>query len=693
MVKKLQTKRSFLGTLTGAFLALAGFTSLDASAQYCTPTFSSGCNYGDGINDFKVTQNGVVIFEHLDSGCSPAAYGDFTSQTISVEAGQTYSFTSITNGEDGQRLKIWVDFDNNQTFEESEQLAFISGGVIANGTFVISETIPTGQYRLRVASRYYNSLLLSPCNNTAYGEAHDYTLSVVNNVTCLSPTDSSVSNITAFTADLSWTVSGTPESYVVEYGTNGFSLGSGTTVTTTESSYQLTGLSQNTQYQYYVKSICTMGDESVFAGPFSFTTLYTCPAPTQLEVSNVTASSATLTWQYSGDGTNFEVEYGQLGFTVGTGTVQTTTTNTVTLSGLTDWTNYQVYVREICSASDTSPNSAAVSFLTLSNPVPSPWNENFNSLVLPFSTSSNNVFPNGWTHSSFRSVTSQYTRVITGADGNYVDVNLYGSTSKKNGWIQSRPVTVQAGDSLKLKYALRGWNSDDTVGGDLQVKIVLEDNSEITLGTVTYDEPTPWTELSYSLDDYAGQILQVKIVAQKASGSHDFLLGLDDFEIRGCTPGVAPTGETNQTVDAGTTLAQLNVTGTELKWYADQDLNNQLADTTAVVNGTTYYVTQTVNGCESNALAVTVEVTLSNDTLDLAELKLFPNPTTDVLNISYKNEVANVTIFDIQGRQVATHNVNATNAVINVTDLATGTYLIKIETTSDEVSTLKFIKK
>src|SRR5690606_15643571 len=75
-----------------------------------------------------------------------------------------------------------------------------------------------------------------------------------------------------------------------------------------------------------------------------------------------------------------------------------------------------------------------------------------------------------------------------------------------------------------------------------------------------------------------------------------------------CAGVTAPMGDATQTLDLGSTLADLDVTGTDLTWYSDADLTMEIADTTEVVDGTTYYVTQTVGDCTSDALAITVTV-------------------------------------------------------------------------------------
>src|SRR5690606_31746653 len=117
-------------------------------------------------------------------------------------------------------------------------------------------------------------------------------------------------------------------------------------------------------------------------------------------------------------------------------------------------------------------------------------------------------------------------------------------------------------------------------------------------------------------------------------------------------------------------------------------------ETTTVTNDTTYYVTQTLDGCESiTALGITVDVSLSNNSLDIVDLRVYPNPTSEVLNIDYKEVITNVTIFDIKGRQVGAYKLNDTTNSISVDALSSGTYLLKIETETNETSIVKFIKK
>ncbi|WP_299179610.1 gliding motility-associated C-terminal domain-containing protein, partial [uncultured Chryseobacterium sp.] len=73
-----------------------------------------------------------------------------------------------------------------------------------------------------------------------------------------------------------------------------------------------------------------------------------------------------------------------------------------------------------------------------------------------------------------------------------------------------------------------------------------------------------------------------------------------------------PTGNTTQDFCASSDpkLSSLAVAGTALQYY--DGAGNILPSTTALVHGQTYYVTQTLNGCESEKLAIAVTLSTNN---------------------------------------------------------------------------------
>jgi len=70
-----------------------------------------------------------------------------------------------------------------------------------------------------------------------------------------------------------------------------------------------------------------------------------------------------------------------------------------------------------------------------------------------------------------------------------------------------------------------------------------------------------------------------------------------------------PTVAQTQSLCASTaTLGGLPATGTNIQWYALETGGTALAAATVPVDGTTYYASQTVNGCESRRAATTVQI-------------------------------------------------------------------------------------
>jgi hypothetical protein len=89
---------------------------------------------------------------------------------------------------------------------------------------------------------------------------------------------------------------------------------------------------------------------------------------------------------------------------------------------------------------------------------------------------------------------------------------------------------------------------------------------------------------------------------------------------------------------------------------------------------------------------------LETDVLSVANeeaslFTLFPNPTSDIVNIrlSNPNATATVAIIDIQGKIIKEENIQ-TSQNINVQDLSQGLYFIQVRS-ENNVSTLRLIKK
>lgn len=249
--------------------------------DYCVPTSN---DLGDYISNFNTT-NATSNVNFTSTGGSP--YTDNTSMIISDFAGGNFDFsTTYVGGTNG--VNIWIDWNNNFTFEASENVfSQNSSSATKTGNIVIPEDTPLGNYRLRIRSQWGTGNFPPPCAEIGYGEAEDYTLQVVAAPACTQPSGLTASMVNLSSANLGWT--GTESLFEIEWGLTGFVQGEGTVVSNLSgTTYLLEGLTVGNTYQFYVRSDCGVDGFSLWTGPQSVFIGYCPSAPTSNDNSGIT---------------------------------------------------------------------------------------------------------------------------------------------------------------------------------------------------------------------------------------------------------------------------------------------------------------------------------------------------------------------------------------------------------------------
>ena len=163
---------------------------------------------------------------------------------------------------------------------------------------------PTTNLSIMYRSDGTNPDPTSPPNGIRFQSRGNITFNGITR-TCPAPLTLTATNLTATSATLGWTAGAMETMWNVEYGANGFTLGSGTTVATTTNSHSLTGLIPETTYEFYVQANCGVGDLSTWAGPFAFTTpCVVITAPYTQNFDTFTVASSAFTNQNCWSGTN-----------------------------------------------------------------------------------------------------------------------------------------------------------------------------------------------------------------------------------------------------------------------------------------------------------------------------------------------------------------------------------------------------
>jgi hypothetical protein len=388
------------------------------------------------------------------------------------------------------------------------------------GTLISGVTSPYTIESL-TASTEYDVYVQADCDS-------DWTsISFTTLAACPAPIELYADNITHESADLGWNAVGGTDTWNVEYGEAGFTQGEGTLISaTTDNPVFVDGLEQDTEYQFYVQSVCG-AENSVWAGPFSFTSLEACPTPDELYAINLTAESADLGWLETGVATEWNVEVGAPGFAVGTGAeivgVMGTTDNPVFVDGLAPATTYEFYVQADCGDAQ-SYWAGPFEFTTLCETFELPFEEDFTGLAT-------GSLPNCW------SETNTHWGVVDSdnAGGTAPEMRLYWSPSYTGSVKLITPV-INANDVVELDLSFVHMVDHFSNSYDIKVEISTNygtDWTEVWSVNVSGDVIAETVEVN--LDAYAGNDVMIAWVFEGYTFDIDAWY-IDNINLTGVEP-------------------------------------------------------------------------------------------------------------------------------------------------------------
>jgi hypothetical protein len=226
-------------------ILLSTFALALQAQTYCAPTYSTGCTYGDDIEDVFIGS-----FQDTATGCSTGNYNVQTSDTVFIQQTAPTSI-SFTSNWSTQYFALWIDFNDDGDFDDSGEHLWSSptnAWSTTTGSITIPSTVSLGSYRLRVRSNYSAAITAAQsCSSFIYGEVHDYTVTVTTPPACPAPVFASLT-ASDTTATLSWTSADTL--FTVDYGIAG-SSNVPTSITVTDTFVTVSGLSPNTSYEFF----------------------------------------------------------------------------------------------------------------------------------------------------------------------------------------------------------------------------------------------------------------------------------------------------------------------------------------------------------------------------------------------------------------------------------------------------------
>ena len=380
---------------------------------------------------------------------------------------------------------------------------------------------------------------------------------------------------------------------------------------------------------------------------FYYDDVYWEVAPSCLPIVNVTTNNlgtttATVSWSAPATApTNgYDVYYSTINTAPTAGTVLDGT-NSVTvgsaatsanISGLNPATTYYVWVRAKCSSTDFSTYASGGNFTTACIPLTGSLNESF----------TNGILPNCWSNSS--------TDGTSGALWKFVLAPGYGATP--NG----RPVGSYAWVDASLPY--------------LGVHDVTLQTPQINLtGMTNPGIQFDWfknhlTAAGGTLPPYDNNKLTVMV--------------------RDVTTTTWETVFANDTNNAAwrTEVITLNPS------YANKTIEVRFIVDKDVAGNGYFYDDLLLDEIKVNSLSL---LGTSENLKEVNTVFVYPNPFTDILNISDVKNLVSVSITDVSGRLVKT--IDKPSSQLNLSELRSGLYLVTLQYKDGSVKTVKAIKK
>lgn len=149
----------------------------------CAPSGNASTNipstgiFNVKLNTLNKTTAGVTT-------AAPQIYSNFAcSDGTSLVNSVPYTISVTTGSSIGENVRIWIDYNNNGTFDATSELAFSSNNkTLHTGSITVPSTAVRGTpLRMRVSADVFTVTAPLPCTNSSFSQVEDYKVTVTAN--------------------------------------------------------------------------------------------------------------------------------------------------------------------------------------------------------------------------------------------------------------------------------------------------------------------------------------------------------------------------------------------------------------------------------------------------------------------------------------------------------------------------------
>jgi len=573
--------------------------------------------------------------------CNGAIYGLYPDATFTPACTENTE-QIVANAYAGEYSNVNIVSNKQYTFTSSVATDFVTI-TNATGTTVLA----SGSTPLVWLSGTNSGVIRYHLNtNSSCGTQNANRIKSIKcaSIPCNAPTQLYYDGLTSTSNNIGWTAPNPAPSngYVYGYSTvNNPSSPNIITGTTTNTFVVLNNLSPNTIYYFWVRSNCGATQSNWVSGG-SFTTFAAsgCNAPTQLFTDPESATVVNIAWVEATPtpSNGYVYCYSTVNDPFSDNAITGTTTNTfAVLNNLLPNTTYYFWVKSICGNTQTAWSTGS-SFTTPSatecNAPTQFWSSDITSTTAEINWIPSTSAPNGGYLYLYGTNPNQ-GQIDGGTSSTSADLTNLSPNTTYYWWVASNCVTSQS-----------AW----AYGG-----------SFTTASTSSCNEPT-----QLFTDPESATVVNIAWVEATPTPSNGYIYTYstinDPFSAN------AITGTTTETFAV---LNNLTPNTTYYFWVKSICGNTQ---------------TDWVSGGSFTTQALSIE------SFSVKNLKLYPNPLKDILNLSFDKEITSVSIYNLFGQEVLSKSVKNNETSINVNGLSAGTYLLKI-VSNNEVKTAKIIKE